>query len=278
MPYAEVNATRLYYEMVGAGEPVVFIHELAGDYRSWEPQLRAFARSHHCVTYSARGYLPSAVPEHGEAYSQKQAAADAIGLLDQLGIERAHFVGLSMGGFATVQIGLDYPERVRSLTIASCGSGSEKQFYAEKQAAFHLMSDEVREHGVQAFIRRCEVDATRASFKQQDPRGWQEFCSMLGEHSDLGMSLTLRYVQGARPSLWDLEDQLARIQAPALILCGDQDDPCLVPSLFLLRTLPNARLAVVPGCGHVLNLEAPETFNHLLGQFLASLATLEAQT
>jgi len=271
MPYAQVHGARLYYETDGAGEALVFIHELAGDHRSWAPQLQAFARTHRCITYSARGYVPSSVPTEGTAYSQKQAGADAIALLDHLGIARAHFVGLSMGGFATVQIGIDYPERVLSLSIASCGSGAEKSVYAQKQADFRQMADEIDAQGVQAFVRRCQADPTRASFQQADPRGWRQFCDRLGEHSDLGMSLTLRHVQGARPSLWDLQDDLARVQAPALILCGDQDDPCLVPSVFLLRTLPRARLAVLPGCGHVLNLEVPDAFNALLRQFLSSL-------
>lgn len=271
MPIAQLADVNLYYEIDGAGQAVVFIHELAGDYRSWEPQARAFARRWRCVVYSARGYLPSSIPQDGSAYSQKQAAADAIGLLDALGIQKAHFVGLSMGGFATTQIGLDFPERVLSLTIASCGSGSERHLYAQKQAAFHAMSEEIREQGVQAFVRRCEHDATRESFQRRDPRGWREFCRMLGEHDDLGMSHTLRHVQGARPSLWDFESRLAQVQVPVLVMCGDQDEPCLMPSLFLARTFPQAQLAVLPGCGHVLNLEEPDEFNRILGRFLESI-------
>lgn len=272
MPSTSINGFDLYYETAGSGPALVFIHELAGDYRSWEPQMRAFARSHLCVTYSARGYLPSSVPADDAAYSQKQAAADAIGLLDHLGIERAHFVGLSMGGFATVQIGLDYPERVLSLTIASCGSGSERHVYHEKQAAFHRMAQEIRQQGVKVFVDACATDTTRNSFMRKDPRGWAEFCGHLSDHSPEGMAKTLQQVQGGRPSLWDLSESLSDITAPALILCGDLDEPVLQPSLFLSRTLRNADLAIVPGSGHVLNLEEPDTFNQLLRNFLARIA------
>ncbi len=233
--------------------------------------MRAFARSHRCISYSARGYLPSSVPDDDSAYSQKQAAADAIGLLDHLGIDRAHFVGLSMGGFATVQIGLDYPERVLSLTIASCGSGSERHMYEQKRAAFHHMAQEIRHNGVKVFVDACSTDPTRTSFMRKDPRGWAEFCEQLSDHSAEGMAKTLANVQGGRPSLWDFAEPLANITAPALILCGDLDEPVLQPSLFLARTLPNAVLAIVPGSGHVLNLEEPETFNHLLRSFLARI-------
>lgn len=270
MPHAFVNGVDLYFETVGGGPPLVFIHELAGDYRSWEPQLRAFARRHTCITFSARGYLPSGVPTDPHVYSQRQSAADVIGLLDHLGIDRAHLVGLSMGGFVTLQAGLDFPRRVRSMTIAGCGSGSEPHRYAEKRAAFRAMSQQVAAEGVLAFVRACETEPTRASFRARDPRGWTEFIVRLAEHDPAGLSLTLHQVQGSRPSLWDFEDALRRTRIPALILCGDQDEPCLQPSLFLARTLADARLAVLPGCGHVLNLEEPALFNAFLRDFLAT--------
>lgn len=271
MPQASINGVELYYESVGSGTPIVFIHELAGDYRSWEPQLREFARRHRCITFSARGYLPSGVPTDIAAYSQKQSAADVIGLLDHLGIEKAHFVGLSMGGFVTCQIGMDYPDRALSLTIAACGSGSERHLYADKQAEFKMMADKVANEGAAAFVRICDDDATRASFKSKDPRGWADFRQQLAEHDAQGLSLTLRGVQGARPSLWDFEEALLKMAIPALILCGDQDTPCLQPSLYLARTIPQARLAVFPASGHVLNLEEPALFNRTVQDFLATI-------
>lgn len=271
MPFAQVHDTSLYYEVTGSGSPILFIHELAGDFRSWEPQVRALARSHTCITYSARGYLPSGVPEALGSYSQQQSARDAIALLDHLGIEKAHIVGLSMGGFVTVQIALDFPARVRSATIASCGSGSEPQLYHSKQAAFRAMSDQVAAQGTAAFVRACDMDLTRDSYKRKDPRGFAEFLSQLAEHDSRGLANTLRGVQGSRPSLWDFEAQLRTTSLPALILCGDQDAPCLQPSLYLAGNWPGARLAVFPGSGHVLNQEEPALFNQILKDFIYTL-------
>src|SRR6516225_3906412 len=102
MPFATTDdAVRLYYEETGSGSPMLFVHEFAGDHRSWEPQVREFARRHRCVTYNARGYPPSDVPAEPDRYSQQRAVADAVAVLDHLGIDRAHVVGLSMGGFCT---------------------------------------------------------------------------------------------------------------------------------------------------------------------------------
>ena len=116
MPFAKTDdGVNLYYEETGEGFPLLFIHEFAGDHRSWEPQVRHFARRYRCVTYNARGYPPSEVPEDVGAYSQQRAVDDARSILDHLGVEQAHIAGLSMGGFCTLHFGLRYPARARSL-------------------------------------------------------------------------------------------------------------------------------------------------------------------
>src|SRR3954462_6760929 len=96
------DGVRLHVEETGAGCPVLFVHEFAGDHRSWEPQVRSLSRRYRCVTYAARGYPPSDVPADPTAYSQDLAVADALAVLDHLGIELVHVVGLSMGAFCTL--------------------------------------------------------------------------------------------------------------------------------------------------------------------------------
>src|SRR3954449_3133854 len=110
------DGVRLYVEEAGAGFPVLFVHEFAGDHRSWEPQVRTLSRRYRCVVYSARGYPPSDVPREQDAYSQARAVADAVAVLDALEIERAHVVGLSMGGFATRPLGLRDRKRTRLIS------------------------------------------------------------------------------------------------------------------------------------------------------------------
>ena len=107
MPYAVANDdVRLYFEEAGSGTPVLFLHEFAADHTNWEPQMRYFSRSHRCITCSARGYRPSDVPPSEKVYTYRQFYTDALAVLDHLAIERAHLVGLSMGAYSSLQIGL----------------------------------------------------------------------------------------------------------------------------------------------------------------------------
>jgi pimeloyl-ACP methyl ester carboxylesterase len=263
------DGVRLYCEETGAGRPIVFVHEFAGDHRSWEPQVRFFSRRYRCVTYNARGYPPSEVPETVDAYSQARAVDDLRCVLDHLGIERAHVVGLSMGGFATLHFGLTYPESALSLIVAGCGYGAEK----DKEAAFRQASEDVAQgferRGSEAFATIYAEGASRVQFQNKDPRGWQDFATMLSEHSARGSANTMRGVQARRPSLYDLEDKLAALRLPTLVVNGDEDDHCLQPGLFLKRTIPACGLLVLPKTGHTLNLEEPDVFNRAAAEFFA---------
>jgi pimeloyl-ACP methyl ester carboxylesterase len=267
MPNASArDGTRLYYEESGAGTPLIFIHEFAGDHRSWEPQMRFFSRYFRCITYAARGFAPSDIPEDGERYSQAHARDDAVAVLDHLKIDRAHVVGLSMGGFAALHVGIAYPKRARSLVIAGCGYGAEpdkkEKFRAEcEAAASSFLSNWSEAAGKYA------LGPTRVQFQNKDPRGWAEFARQLGGHSPKGQALTMRGVQMRRPSLYELVDDMKRIDVPALIVTGDEDDPCLEPALLLKRSIPNCGLVVLPRAGHTINIEDPEPFNRALFEF-----------
>jgi pimeloyl-ACP methyl ester carboxylesterase len=258
MPYATTNdGVELYYEEAGSGQAVIFVHEFAGDWRSWEPQMRFFSRYFRCITYSARGYLPSSVPEDPSSYSQARARDDVIAVLDHLKIGRAHVVGLSMGGFAALHIGIAYPERARSIVIAGCGYGAEpdkkQQFRDECEAVAQLFDRDPAQAS-----RKYTIGPTRVQYQNKDPRGWAEFAQQMGEHSAQGSANTLRGVQKERPSLWELVDDMRRITTPALIVSGDEDEPCLEPSLLMKRSIPSAGLVVFPRAGHTNNLEDPE--------------------
>jgi pimeloyl-ACP methyl ester carboxylesterase len=273
MGYATTDdGVRLYYEDTGEGVPIVFVHEFAGDHRSWEPQVRFFARRHRCITYAARGYPPSDVPEGVERYSQKRAAADICAVLDGLGIDRAHVVGLSMGAFATLHLGLDRPERALSLVVAGIGYGAEKTREAEFRHGAEEAARGFETTGSKAFAEVYGSSAARVQYEAKDPRGWREFVDQLGEHSAQGAANTMRGVQARRPSLYDLEDQLRRLELPTLIVAGDEDDNSLQPSLFLKLTIPASGLLVLPKTGHTINLEEPDLFNRALADYLAQVA------
>jgi pimeloyl-ACP methyl ester carboxylesterase len=272
MAYATTDdGVRLYYEETGEGVPVVFVHEFAGDHRSWEPQVRFFSRRHRCIAYAARGYPPSDVPERVESYSQQRAAADIRAVIDGAGAERAHVVGLSMGGFATLHFGLEYPARALSLVAAGVGYGAEKTREAEFREAAEQAARGFETKGSKAFAEVYGSSAARVQFEAKNPRGWREFVDQLGEHSPLGSANTMRGVQARRPSLYDLEDQFRQLAVPTLIVAGDEDDNSLQPSLFLKRTIPASGLLVLPKTGHTINLEEPAAFNQAVADFFAQV-------
>lgn len=272
MPYIKTDDNiQLYYEEAGEGECLLFIHEFGGDHRSWEPQVRFFSRRYRCLTYGARGYPPSDIPEHVSAYSQERAVHDAMNVLDGLGIEKAHIVGLSMGGFTALHLGLQHPQRTHSLVVAGCGYGAEKTH----EDYFRGVSEEVAEKfeslGSKAFAPIYGAGAARVQFQIKDPRGWAELVDWLGQHSAAGAANTMRGIQRERPSLYDLEPQLTKLTVPTLVINGDEDDHCLQPGLFLKRTIPACGLLILPKTGHTINLEEPSAFNTAISEFLAQV-------
>lgn len=261
----------LHAESTGTGTPLLFIHEFAGDHRSWEPQVRYFSGGYRCITYAARGYPPSDVPADPAAYSQQRAADDAIAVLDGLGVSRAHVAGLSMGGFTALHLLLRYPARVLSAVVAGAGYGAQP----ERQEPFRLECEAIAAafeiEGAARTAERYAVGPARVQFQNKNPRGWAEFAGALGEHSAVGSALTMRGVQAARPSLYALRSELAGITAPVLIMAGDEDEGCLEPALMLKRTIPSAGLAILPKTGHTANLEEPGVFNAAADRFLAAV-------
>lgn len=267
------DGTRLYYEEAGEGSAVIFVHEYAGDFRSWEPQMRHFSRSHRCVTFSQRGYPPSDVPTDGTHYGQDIARDDVIALMDGLKIERAHVVGHSMGAATALHVGIHYPNRCISVTAAGCGYGSspDPKKVAEGRAASRETAKMFATEGIAAAAPRYADGATRQTHKNKDPRGFAEFAKMLGEHSAEGHALTMLHVQAKRPTLWDMEADLKKFSVPLLVIVGDEDDWCLDGSVFLKRTAPTAGLLVIPRSGHTITSEEPAAFNAALANLFATV-------
>lgn len=267
------DGVNLYYEEVGAGTPIVFVHEFAGDYRTWEPQMRRFARTHRCVTFSQRGYPPSDIPDDPARYGQDIARADVVALMDALGIERAHVVGHSMGAYTALHVGIKHPQRCISVTSAGCGWGSlaDPAARAAMRAQAAETSKMFIEKGMDAAAVLYTDNPTRNTQKYKDPRGYAEFVRMLAEHSAKGHSLTMAMLQVKRPTLWDMEADLKKFSVPLLIIVGDEDETCLDGSVFLKRTAPTAGLLVVPRSGHTITSEEPDVVNAALAELFAAV-------
>jgi pimeloyl-ACP methyl ester carboxylesterase len=272
VPYAIApDGAKLYYEETGVGRPVVFVHEYAGDYRSWETQVRQLSRQYRCVSFSQRGYPPSDVPAEGERYSQDIVRDDVKAVMDHLRIEQAHIVGHSMGAYTALHVGLQFPQRCLSLTAAGCGWGSNPATREASAAMARDIGEMFRKEGIAAAAAKYADFPMRSQYKAKDPRGWAEFTRWMTEHSADGHALTMLHVQLRRPTLWDLEPRLKRLEVPLLVITGDEDEACIDGSVMLKRTVPGAALLVVPRAGHTINSEEPGKFNEALLEFFGAV-------
>jgi pimeloyl-ACP methyl ester carboxylesterase len=269
MALAPINGVEVYYEEHGQGTPILFCHEFAGDYRSWEPQVRFFARRYRAITYSARGYFPSSVPTDDAVYSEEQAIEDAYELLRFLGIDKAHIVGLSMGGNLSLKLGLAHPEVCLSLVVAGAGFGSTNP--AEFRADARKTAGMIEQVGMEQFAETYGRGPSRLRFEQKDPHGFAELLSQLKEHSTAGSALTMRNVQGKRKTVYEVADHLPSLDVPTLVITGDEDELALEPALLMKRKIPNSGLLIVPKTGHTVNLEEPALFNQAVFDFISAV-------
>ena len=269
MPIARLGDVELYYEETGAGVPLVWSHEFGGDFRSWEPQVRHFSRRYRVVTYNHRGYAPSSVPKGARAYSQDILVEDLQQLLRHLGLGQVHLGGCSMGANVARDFALAHPEMIRSLIMVGAGAGSvNREQFLESQAATARGLDG---EGIGWRVRSFETLPSRASFKAKDPRGFAEFLRQSGEHDAHACAHLAREVMSKRRTVPELRSALSALSVPTLIMVGDQDEPCVEPSLMMRALIPHAGLVVFPACGHTPNIEEPGLFNLHVAEFLASV-------
>ncbi len=268
------DGINLYYEKNGVGTPIIFVHEFAGDHRSWEPQINFFSRNFTCITFSARGYPPSEVPDNIKFYNQKRAWEDIRDVLDGLSIKKAHIVGLSMGGFATLHFGINCSHRALSLTIAGCGYGAKPKGKRNKDS-FTQVSENTAKEILQKGMKEVGLDyalgVSRVQFQNKDFVGWKKFNDMLLKHDQIGSANTLLGVQSKRPNLYELNEDISKIKIPTLIINGDEDDMCLEVGIYLKRIIQTSGLVILPKTGHTINLEEPSMFNHFLATFYQSI-------
>ncbi len=265
------DGVQLHAEAVGSGPPILFLHELAGDHRSWSLQVAGLSDEFRCITFAARGYPPSDVPLDSNAYSFRRGVEDAVDVMDAFGLARVHVVGLSMGGYCALHLGALHPDRVSSLLVASTGSGSDPNTRSTFLTDTRALAEAFMREGAQPVADRVATLENRIQLKRKRPDLWSEFVAQLGEHSTQGMALTINGVQLTRPSVYDITDELQQISAPTLVMNGDEDDACLDVGLLIKRTVRTAALMVIPNSGHLLNLEDPTGFNEVVRTFIRTV-------
>tara|TARA_B100001245_G_scaffold229250_1_gene207413 strand:+ start:1122 stop:1961 length:840 start_codon:yes stop_codon:yes gene_type:complete len=272
MPTFSANGVEIYYEVTGQGYPLIWSHEFGGSYDSWEAQVKFFSRRYQVITYAARGWPPSDVPEDPAAYTQDIVVNDLYLLMRHLNISEAHIGGLSMGGSVALNFGIAHPEMAKSLIVASAGSGSTNRdtFLSTGQS----MADRLLSEGMVPVAEDYGTTNIRVQLRRKDPIGFETFARLLSKHSATGSALTYQGFVMNRPTVFELEDKLKSLRVPTLIMIGDEDEPCIEPGIFMKRTIPISGLSCFPQSGHAINLEEPDLFNRTVLDFLT---TVEAE-
>jgi pimeloyl-ACP methyl ester carboxylesterase len=175
MPHIKTSdGVSLYYEETGSGAPLIFLHEFGGHYLSWEPQVRYFSRRYRCITYAARGWPPSDVPNDVAMYSQARAADDCADLMKALGIDKAHLCGLSMGATAGLEFAIRHPGKATALVIAAGGGGGATDLEAKKRfkEECEAFAQRIENEGMPAMAELYCTSSARNTYRYKDPRGW----------------------------------------------------------------------------------------------------------
>lgn len=261
MPKQHINHIDLYYEITGAGPPLLLLHGLGSCIPDWQPQIDAFAGQHQIIAIDIRGHGQSDKPPG--PYSIAQFTADVIALLRHLGLGPVHVAGLSMGGMIALQMALDAPELVTSLTLINNGPEIPNRTFAEKRSIwqrmilFRLFS--MRKIG--------EVIGQRLFPNDHQAELLQTFIDRFAQNDKRA------YLNATRALVnWSVLDRLGEITCPVLVVASDQDYASVDSKRGWISRLPNAELAVIENARHAVNGAQPEKFNPILAAFLARVS------
>lgn len=257
MPTASLNGIRLYYEVHGAGPPLVLMHGFAGTAASWTPQIAALGARHRLILYDARGHWRSESPRSADRYSPEILAEDLRALLDHLDAERAVVGGLSMGGVIALTFYFACPDRVRALILADTGPGFRDPARREAWArSREEVSRLLEEQGVAAFARsrHAALDYYTAP-------------EVMLQHDPIGLAHANRRVVVVPDSR--LLDRLPEVRVPTLVIVGADDTEFLAAAAVMARKIPDAEHVVIPRAGHGVNVDQPQAFNQAILDFLA---------
>jgi pimeloyl-ACP methyl ester carboxylesterase len=260
--FAETNGAKLYYEVAGAGEPVVFVHGFTLDTRMWDDQFEAFAERYQVMRYDVRGFGKSSIPD-GTSYSRSD---DMMAILSHLGISHAHVIGLSMGAMISLDFALEYPNAVDSLVLVDGPPSGWKMPLAFRKL-LNAPSETAKASGVEAALK-VWMDSPLFKPAMSNPEVAPKLAEIVPQYSGWHW-LNDNPVRLAVPPA---VERLDEVKAPTLIIMGEHDltDFHMVAET-MRHEIPNARKSVMMGVGHMANMEDPERFNDLVLRFLQSL-------
>ena len=263
----ETNGARIYYEVEGSGAAVVFIHAGVADLRMWDDQVAALRDQYRLIRYDTRGF--GRTETDGVPFSNR---ADIAELLDHLGEERAHVVGLSRGAMIALDFAIESPDRVRSLAVAGGGIGgyqSPDELPEDTFVEADRLLDAKDWEGISEWETAFWADGPNQPANRLDPE-------VRAKVHDWILSNYRAEKEEGQPQPLDPSaiGRLGELRAPVLVMYGTLDDPGTSESMrHLAETVPDARLEAFEGAAHMMNLEQPERFNTVLGEFLDAQRT-----
>lgn len=273
MPIAEINGAAIYYEEHGKAFPVVFVHGAGGNHMSWWQQIPQFSRHYRCITFDQRGWGLS-LDSNGAGPAA--LVDDLAGLLDHLKIDGTFLVAQSMGGLACFGLALRQPARVKGLVLANTFAGM-------RRAVWLASGEDVRQDVRDIWERRQAETVKRAlsrefSSRHRDRAFLYKQIRLLNEHGPnhhhAGSRVDRYRALERSGELAFTAEQLASTKAPVLFIGGEHDEVMPVVLMGIAKDMiPGASLVVVPGAGHSVYFELPETFNHVVGEFFAACST-----
>lgn len=269
--YAEVNGAKLYYEVVGSGEPIVFVHGNFGDVRHWDFQMEAFPKNHKVLRYDVRGYGNSSLPDTVTTYRN---CDDLRALMDFLKIEKAHICGLSMGSGIAIDFALAYPDRCLSLIpigpwAGGWGGGQYSSVATDSiftifGEVYNLISSE----GPKAATDYWWAGNHEIKTTVVKPSTLDSLLKMGYEYSWWGF-LNSSKQEGYSPPAVEV---LNTINIPTLIVTADHDiKACKEVAALMHSQIQNSQLVSVQNAGHCMNMDNPQEFNRILFDFIGSL-------
>lgn len=274
MSVAKVGSVELYYEEHGSGDPLLLIMGLAADSQAWMFQIPDFAKEYRVIAFDNRGVGRSSKP--AGPYSIHEMADETAGLLDVLEIDRAHVVGVSMGGMIAQELVLRHPQRVRALVLACTYPEPDADIERTRTFTVEQFGGSVDASGAihvdlkalnpMMFLQQLLPNVFNQSYIEKElPKLMQVFAGAL----QYGFSMEAILGQVGAVMTHKATERLHRIQSPTLVITGDADR--LVPpasSEILAREIPNAQLVKIPGGSHGFNFETPDVFNRAVLDFL----------
>ena len=268
MPHTSVNGVELFHVRRGAGEPLLLIQGMSGTHVSWgEPLLTELERSFDLVAYDHRGAGRSA--RQTQPFSIVDLAGDAAGVLDALGWETAHVMGISMGGMVAQELALRHPGRIRTLTLGCTYCGGPEGRLAEA-SVIHRLTEGMTSGDRELAIRTGYEFNVSAAFAAQ-ASNFDAFHTMA---TTLPVPVPVIMLQMQAIAGHDTSARLPSLTVPTLVIHGDEDQMLPVANGRLIASLiPGARLEELPGVGHMFWWEQPQRTAQLLRHHAVAPAT-----